>query len=100
MANSSGLNERPSLTSFRGVATLYQGSIEYCSFFTQGRVVKGDFESLRERARLSPGPAPRQVVRHWDNLQDNDNPPHMESILRLLAEFPEFYRLPFPQALV
>src|SRR5688500_8610315 len=27
MANSSGLNERPSRTSLRGVATLYQGSI-------------------------------------------------------------------------
>src|SRR5260370_42424569 len=27
MANSSGLNERPSRTSVRGVATLYQGSI-------------------------------------------------------------------------
>src|SRR6185503_11145885 len=27
MANSSGLNERPSRTSFRGVATLYHGSI-------------------------------------------------------------------------
>src|SRR5947199_8119667 len=27
MANSSGLNERPSRTSFRGVTSLYQGSI-------------------------------------------------------------------------
>ena len=29
MANSSGLNERPSPTSLQGVATLYQGSILY-----------------------------------------------------------------------
>src|SRR4030042_1634430 len=90
MANSSGLKDRPSLTSFRGVVTLYQGSIGYRSFFIQGCVVEGDFEFLRERARPSAGPVRRHALRHWDNLQDNDNPPHMESILPHPAEFPGF----------
>src|SRR5438105_2287302 len=57
MANSSGLNERPSRTSLRGVATLYQGSINVLLRKERLRYSSGHFDAL-QRADVVVGKVP------------------------------------------
>src|SRR2546422_5578782 len=79
MANSSGLNERPSRTSLRGVATLYQGSMP---ILLRSLTTSVQREASRRGDAFLRSPADRGPIAHSQGGRTpGGNAPHRREAL-------------------